>query len=459
MSEADLKLAYTAITGKQEQYNTLWKYYDGDHPLIYSQKRLEKLFQSMTAKFVENWMAVVVDSALDRLRLKSFVVSENEPLTEALNQLWQQTEMNLDNQDAHLAALVCGEAFIIVWPDQDEDGIIEAYYNDPRMCHVHYEQDNPHKKRFAAKWHYDEEGYPHITLYYPDSLEYYKAGSKEPKSAAAFHADEDMPTAENPYGEIPVFHLRRERRKIKSELENVVTIQDAINKLFADMMVAAEFGAFPQRFIISQMEANGQLKNAPNEIWQLWGGDGQGQDTEAGQFEATDLDNYLKAMDKLAQAVAIISKTPKHFFFAQGGDPSGEALIAMEAPLNDKVQRYIERFKATWKRAAAFMLLLSGQAIDPMLIEPVYEKPQTVQPYTLSLIRKTNVDAGMPLITALREEGKDQAFLDQMEEDQAEASQKQQQSLASAVMRAQAELQSGQQSNGLERPEGGNDGE
>ena len=35
MSEADLKLAYAAITGKQEQYNTLWKYYVGDHPLLF----------------------------------------------------------------------------------------------------------------------------------------------------------------------------------------------------------------------------------------------------------------------------------------------------------------------------------------------------------------------------------------------------------------------------------------
>ena len=195
-------------------------------------------------------------------------------------------------------------------------------------------QTTPQETLLPPKWHYDEEGYPHITLYYPDRLEYYKAGVKEPKSAAAFIADETMATAPNPYGEIPVFHLRRERRKIKSELENVVTIQDAINKLFADMMVAAEFGAFPQRYVISQMEANGQLKNAPNEIWQLWAGDGQGQDTEAGQFEPTDLDNYLKAMDKLAQAMAIISKTPKHFFFAQDVDPSGEALITMEAPLN-----------------------------------------------------------------------------------------------------------------------------
>jgi hypothetical protein len=456
MSQQDLAIAYKAIVGKQELYNTLWKYYDGDHPLIYSQKRLEKLFQSMTAKFVENWMAVVIDSILDRLRLKSFTVSENEPLSLALNQLWQQTEMNLDNLDAHLAALVIGEAFIIVWPDVDNDGIIEAYYNDPRMCHAEYEQDNPHKMRFAAKWFCDEAGYPHITLYYPDTLEYYKAGAKEPKSVASFQPEEP-PTALNPYGEIPVFHLRRERRKIKSELENVITIQDAINKLFADMMVAAEFGAFPQRYVISQMEANGQLKNAPNEIWQLWGGDGQSQDTEAGQFEATNLDNYLKAMDRLAQAIAIISKTPKHFFFGQGGDPSGEALIAMEAPLNDKALRYIERFRATWKRVGAFMMKLSGQEVDPLLIEPVYEKPQTVQPYTLSLIRKTNVDAGMPLVTVLREEGKDEAFLAQLEEDKNEAETAQQQSLAAAVIRAQAELQAGQQTNGLERPGGGDE--
>ena len=49
----------------------------------------------------------------------------------------------------------------------------------------------------------------------------------------------------------------------QSEIAMVMSNQDAINKLLADMMVAAEFGAFRQRYIISQVDP-GSLKNAPN---------------------------------------------------------------------------------------------------------------------------------------------------------------------------------------------------
>ena len=82
----------------------------------------------------------------------------------------------------------------------------------------------------------------------------------------------------NPYNLIPVFHFRRERRVITSELANVIEPQNAINKLLSDMMIAAEFGAFPQRYIISQASP-GKFKNAPKLIWDIPGSDGEGQPT------------------------------------------------------------------------------------------------------------------------------------------------------------------------------------
>ncbi len=438
----DVELAYKALTGKQARCDLLWSYYDGNQPLVYSAKRLQEVFDNLNATFTENWCAVVVDAVADRLNLARWHVGEDEAATQALNDLYLATELNLDSDDAHLAALVTGEAFVIVWPNAD--GEVEAYYNDPRLCHVQYQADNPREAAWAAKWWQDSEKLIHLTLYYPDRLEYYLTRQKadQVQSAEAFEPA-DPPQAENPYGQIPVFHLRRDRRAIQSELANATSPQDAVNKLLSDMMVAAEFGAFKQRWVISNGDIS-TLKNKPNEIWNIPGGDGAGQPTQVGEFSQADLGVYLTAMDKLATAIAVITRTPKHYFFTQGGDPSGEALIAMEAPLVKKTKRYIARLKATWQKIGAFMLQLKGVQANLADVQAIFDKPETVQPRTEAEIRQISVATGIPLVTALRDEGKTEEWLGAMEKDRAAEQQAQQETLAAAMMRAQRGFDQGQ---------------
>ncbi len=416
----DLERAYAALAGKAAAYETLWNYYDGKQPLVYSAERLRQIFRSIDARFTENWCAVVVDAMLDRVSLVSFTVDGDEAAGALLNALWAATELDLDAEDAHLATLVCGEAFVIAWANDDPSTAapndsaadqdasvrgVQAYYNDPRLCVAFYDADQPRLLRSVAKWWVGDDGRRYLTLYYADRLEYYVSRGKaaEVSAATAFVAAEP-PSAPNPFGVIPVFHLRRTRRALQSELQNVIEPQNASNKLLADMMIAAEFGAMRQRWIISQSDP-GNLPNSPNANWWIPAGDGVGQQSAVGQFEQTDLGNYLDAIDRLTAAIAIISRTPKHYFFTQGGDPSGEALIALEAGLNKKCAKFIGQVTPVWRQVAAFLLRLAGRPVDPARIAPVWAEARTVQPRTQAEVREINVRAGLPLVTQLRDEG------------------------------------------------------
>lgn len=411
----DLERAVAALKAQVSPYTNYWRYYDGDQPVVYTAKRLEEIFRDLDARFVENWCAVVVDSALERIQLTGLQAGGSAQAV--LDQVWSENNLNLEADDAHQAALVCGESYLIVWPDGDDAASVDVHYNDPRLCHLFYDSENPRRKAFAAKWWVDEETTQRrLTLYYPDRLEYYAAKEREGGELAARLFLPTQEPAENPYGEVPVFHLRT-RRRPTSEISNVVPLQNGINKLLVDMMVAAEFGAFKQRYVISSAEAQGQLKNAPNEIWDLPAGDGVSQPTSAGEFSSTELSNYFEAIDKLALAVATITRTPKHLLFGQGGVPSGEALIAMEAPLNKKCAAHIKRLSPVWQQVASFVLLLSGQQVPAQDITPVFEKPETTQPLTRAQVRQLDVSAGIPLVTSLRREGWSQGEIDQMEED------------------------------------------
>jgi hypothetical protein len=444
---SDLAVAFNALKNKQKPYDKLWAYYDGDQPLKYTSSKLHEVFKRMDAHFEQNWCAVVVDSCLDRINLARLTVANNPTAEALLNEDWARLELGLEDDSVHLGALVCGESFIIAWPDpSDPQQQSEAYYNDPRLCHVEYDPEHPRKKKFAAKWFVDAQGKRRITLYYPDRLEYYVSRDKAEHVSEAdnFVPDAALPSAANPKGVIPVFHFTRERRAIRSELKNVLTPQDAINKLLTDMLVAAEFGAYRQRYIISaedpdQLLAN--LRNAPNEIWSIPSATNEDQPTEVGEFAQTDLSGYLDAIDRMASAVAVISRTPKHYLMRQGGDPSGEALIAMEAPLVKKCKQYIERWQSTWREVAAFVLSLKGVTVAPGDINPVFDSPDTVLPATQADVRLKGVQAGIPLVTILRkDEGWTETELAELAEDMTNDAKRQRDIMQQAMLEAQRQL-------------------
>jgi hypothetical protein len=368
------------------------------------------------------------------MTLQSIAVADDDAATTELKSLWEATGIVDDEFAVHEDVAVTGEAFVIAWPN--EDGVIEAFQNDSRLCHAEYDGENPRLMRFAAKWWNDADGAVRLTLYYPDHFEYWRTKRSfkegETPDAKVFEPLGEEPEAPNEYGKIPVFHFRSNRRKPKSQLSGAIEVQDMVNKMLADMMVAAEFGAFPQRYVISGGGIAG-LQNNPNAIWDLVASDAGTQATQAGQFAATSLDNYLGTINKLSADIGIITRTPRHYFYAQGGDPSGEALIAMEAPLNKKVTKVQGTLNPTWRDLAAFILLLAGNPITSQQVNAIYAQPETVQPKTQAEIRKLGRDAGMPLTTILRDEGWTDADLEEMYADM-ETEQVQQASYADAVL-------------------------
>jgi hypothetical protein len=66
------------------------------------------------------------------------------------------------------------------------------------------------------------------------------------------------------------------------------------------------------------------------------------------------------------------------------------------------------------------MLKISGVAVETKDISVTFSPPETIQPLTEAEVRKTSVETGIPLVTMLRDEGKDEAWLEQMAKDKAE---------------------------------------
>jgi hypothetical protein len=433
-TKTDIERAYDALAGKKGRYDLLYAYYEGNQPLVYSTEHLSDLFRKIEARWVQNWCAVVVDAALERLTLKGFSVDESaggsKAASDKLTELGTACDLEIEAYDAHKDALITGEGFLLAWPD--EEGGFDLYANDPRLVHCFYEPDRPKVMEFACKW-WRVPGATMMNLYYPDRIEHW-IGPKSPRNGRSFipydrivgdpdlevAVGQDIPAVEdNPHDRIPVFHLQTSRRGPGGELRKILTSQDAVNKLLADMMVASEFGSFPQRYVISEQDTS-KLKIAPGQLWSFQPSDEGVQPTSAGSFPTVDVNQYLGAMDKLAASIAIVSRTPKHYFFGQAGDPSGEALIAMEAPLVAKCEHYGELFGQVWRELGAFMLDSTGIKVAPTSVSTVWGPMQTQQPVSMTTALLNFVRATMPLATALRELGWGPEELKQLEDDRAD---------------------------------------
>lgn len=422
---SDVSRAFEHFKDVYLKYCAYYDYFDGNQPLRYSTERLKLAFEQIRPKFRQNWCAVVINAVLDRMELYGWSTAE-ETANAILADVWAETGLSLESNEIHESALVCGESFLIGWKEEGQP--IEFYFNDPRRAACFYDSDRPKIKTYAAKW-WDADDGCHLLLYYPDRLERYIAPAKKMSelraedAANAFRLEPDG-ISTNPFGMIPVFHFRNSLRSHESDLKNVTEIQDAINKLFCDMMVTAEFSAFPARYVISSAEID-TLQNAPNMIWDLPAGlEGQ-QNTQVGTLEAANLNNYSGQIEALAQSISSITRTPRHYFEHQSGQISGEALITMEAPLVKKVQQKRELYGDVWQEVGQFALLANGYVIRKNDVIPQWGKAEADQPLTESQVIMGYRSAGLPLKSALRLSGYTEAEIEIIEQEAAEERQAQ----------------------------------
>jgi hypothetical protein len=89
------------------------------------------------------------------------------------------------------------------------------------------------------------------------------------------------------------------------------------------------------------------------------------------------------------------------------------------------------------------MLKLAGKPVDAKMIDVRFDKPETIQPRTTAETRQMNVNAGMPLVTVLREEGKDEEFIARMLLDKKAEAARNEETLANSLLNAERKFNAG----------------
>jgi len=371
MADPIVTRALEQLRARQDDYRRYAEYYRGKQRLAFATDKFRQAFGSVLAAFACNISAVVVDTISDRLQVKGFQASKGaEQDADRAAEIWKLNRMDDRAGRVHREALRTGDAYCIVWrPEGAEAPRIYPQFAC-RMTVAHDEED-PDRLLWAAKWWALPDGKVRLNVYTPEEITKYVAekpsGGGIPEKADTFRVFEEDPGEPNPYGEVPIVHFPCDPDidgQGKSELRNIIPLQDGYNKAICDTLVGMEYVSLPQRYATG-LEVDidpdtGKPKPtfipAVDRVWTV-----ASPDVGFGQFPAADLTQLLAVQQDWEQKIARQAGIPPHYIFLHNSAPSGEALKALDVPIVKKCQDRQGTFGSAWETVLRLALLMDGR--------------------------------------------------------------------------------------------------
>ena len=353
-------------------------YYEGTqkNDLVTTSKYREA-FAEFLERLSDNWASLIVSAVEERLEVDGFRWGEDKDADKQAWGIWEDNDLDIQSSYAHRTALITGESYALVNPFDQEGQSPEITVEHPKETIVAYEPGSARRRRLAAlKSFTDDWGERFAYLYLPDAIYKYRAARKADSLIelppgvnfgpwAPFEVDNEPWPLENPLGVVPVIPLLNNPLMLgggRSEMLPILSAQDAINSLRGNLMVAAEASAYRQRYVIGIEPIRDKDGNeispfdpGADEIW--WANN---PNAKFGEFEATNLENYVKAIQDWVMSLASQTRTPPHFFWIAGQYPSAESIKASEAGLTKKVGHRARGYGVGWVEAIRLAFLVLG---------------------------------------------------------------------------------------------------
>lgn len=334
-------------------------FYDGRHRMVFASQKFRQAFGGLFSRFADNWCGVVVDAVEERLHVEGFRFGDKPEADDDAWAMWQRNSLDADSGLLHTDMLTTGYGYGLVWADEDGQPLITI--ESPHECIVAHEPGSRRKRRAGLKMWRDDAGFLFACLYTPDELYKFRSASKNSELTMdaenigvewkPYHPREDDTW---PLGHelgvplVPIYNRPRTSKpgQGKSELDGVIEVQQAVDKLCVDLLVASEFGSFRQRYA-SGYEADedddgneiNPFKNIPGGVWTVGPPEGSNTAVQFGEFGETNLGNIVKAIEMFVQHLASQSRTPPHYLNASADRLSGESIKAAETGLVAKTRK------------------------------------------------------------------------------------------------------------------------
>lgn len=380
------------IAGERERCKH-WAYYDGKQPMHFVARIIEEQQNRFPALRI-NWSALVSDALEERLDIDGFRIGDADSADDDLEGTWNANRLRAASSEAHVAALVTSEAYLMVGPGDGRYPLITVEYPDQMVV----ERDSRTGQVIAALKVWQEQDFidfsgarvaDRAVLYLPGRMIEFDRGAPvgsqptlEWTRGLEYHQSSPL---------VPVVPLtNRPRRGVgTTELRDIMDLHDGINQTATNMLAGLEHHALPRKWAIGAAEKDFQDKNgkplptwaiATGAIWALSGeDDDDNKNMRVGQFSAADMSNFHNSIRQLASmASALYGLPPQYMGYFADNPASADAIKASEARLVKRAERRQTPFGDAWETTMRIALAVMGR--DPSQgdrMETVWRDPAT----------------------------------------------------------------------------------
>jgi len=377
------------------------EYYDGKHETQLTERQRKYLQIKTGQEFNDNYCPIPVDALSEKLTVTGFTVNIPEDDTgeagheqaEQLNDWWESSRMDAGQGDVHAAAIRDSDAYVLVEWNNDEarpEITFEPAYDGAEGTEVVYDENKRRKPLYAFKIWTTEEG-KRLNVYYLDRVEKY---SKEEESDWTLTETQSWPVEVG----VPVFHFRNRSDGYnygKSELHDVIPLQNALNKSIIDMVAAADTTGFRLYWMTGDDPSDVEV--VPGS-WIY----SDNENARVGHIPGEDLSKLIEFKDSFALEIARVSRTPLSFFQITGQVSSEGTLKQQESGLVSRAKKRQVEFGNTWEDVMKFCRKLWNlYGSEPMMNEDAtldceWQDPETRDDLGRLQEAKIKIDLGIP---------------------------------------------------------------
>ncbi|WP_327379455.1 phage portal protein [Streptomyces sp. NBC_01212] len=422
--------------------NTLRRYAEGKAPLPHVPGVDPREVAEWMKDARTNWTSLVIDSPTERMGVDGFRFGaakggkSAKAADEDANRIWQENQMDADSDLVHYGAMSQRRAFVLV--EKGDDGRPVLTHETPYQVAVEYEPGNRRKIRAGLKMRRDDwTGGTIATLWTPDTVYGFTAKTATPafydRTASLRQWDAlSLPTITdgqwaNALKAVPLVpFVNRRNRSLDgfAEHEDVLSIQNRINISLINLVAAMKYGAFRQRYAagleVDEDPITGKaIEPFQLDIRKLWTTDDA--EVRFGEFAATDLVPYVRAVEAAVQDLAAISRTPPHYLIGAVVNVSGDALKAAETGLISKVRDRQRTFGDSWESVMrlAFRVVGDEDKATSYDAETLWRDPESRSISEMADAAVKKASAGVPWRQRMEDMGYTPTQIDRMEIDRA----------------------------------------
>ena len=367
MPASDWRDYLASKLAERQPRTTLYNdYYIGDHRMAYATAKFKEAFGNLFGAFADNWCGLVVDVAVDRMEVQGFRFQGSTDNDDEAWSIWQANRLDAASVMAHTEAIKAEVSYAIVGPPPKGEDLPKITIEHPSQVIVEHDPADRATRLAALKHYVDARGNVIDVVYEPNRITSFKLDryASVPLRHPGFYlppsvslGGEVTSVTPNPLGVVPVVPIENNPDMLTggvSDLRPAISLNDAANKFFSDMLIGSEYQAFPQRVLtgveVPEDPQTGEpitdIEMAVSRLMVF-----PAPDAKAHSFDAADLGNYVQAIELAVQHLAAQTRTPPHYLLAKLINLSGDALKAAESGLVARVRRKFVDMSDSWEDA------------------------------------------------------------------------------------------------------------